>query len=327
MRLFDGYLFVDFSASSRPRTGADSIWIADGWFAGGRLLEVVRANPPTRREAEGWLRERLAFHRRAGRRALAGFDFPLGYPDGSLDRLFARSGADWRTLWRRLAEEVTDGERNENNRFELARRLNEAAGERWYWGCPRSCASDRLAPTKLGRGLAPEYRLVERHLLAAGRRPFSVWQLLGSGSVGSQALLGLPICERLRADLGSVAVWPFETGLRCPARAAGAAVVLCEIWPSLLEVPGDGIRDEEQVLAYVRAAASRDAAGTLREWFEVPGLAAEGRALAASEGWVLGFNPRPAAPAGTRFRSPRTAPTSAAASAVRRSRPCAAAGR
>jgi hypothetical protein len=319
LRLFDAYLFVDFSASSRPKTGAHSIWIADGWFSGGRLREVVRANPATRREGERWLRERIGLHQGKGRRALVGFDFPLGYPDGS-------PGASWRTLWRHLAAEVQDDERNRNNRFDLARRMNEAAGERWYWGCPKACASDQLAPTKIGRGSAPEYRLVERKLLAAGRRPFSVCQLLGSGSVGSQALLGLPICERLRADLGSVAVWPFETGLRSPERD-GAAVVLCEIWPSLLEIPREGVRDEEQVLAYVRAAASRDAAGTLREWFEVSGLAGKDRALAASEGWVLGFNPPPTAPAGRRFRSPRTAPTSAAASAGRRSRPSAAAAR
>jgi len=44
---------------------------------------------------------------------------------------------------------------------------------------------------------------VERKLLASGRRPFSVWQLLGCGAAGSQTLLGLPVCERLRAGLDS----------------------------------------------------------------------------------------------------------------------------
>jgi len=116
VRLFDAYIFVDFSASSRPRTGAHSIWIADGWFSGGRLRKVVRVNPPTRREAERWLRDRIASHRSKGRRTLVGFDFPLGYPDGF-------PGASWRTLWRHLAAEVQDDEHNQIGRASCRERV------------------------------------------------------------------------------------------------------------------------------------------------------------------------------------------------------------
>jgi precorrin-8X/cobalt-precorrin-8 methylmutase len=329
LSLFDAWLFVDWSASSRPKTGADSIWAVDGWSAGGRPLNLVSANLPTRCEAGRWLMERIRSHLEAGRRVLAGFDFPLAYPQGSLQRLFPSEDASWRTLWRHLAAAVKDGESNDNNRFELAGALNQALGERWYWGCPPKAASGDLACNRLGRRGAPEYRLVERKLLAEGRRPFSVWQLLGSGSVGSQTLLGLPLCERLRAQLGSVAVWPFETGLRAPARGGGPSVVLCEIWPGVIDVArakGE-VRDQAQVLSYLRAAASRDAAGTLGEWFEVRGLAAAERALIESEGWILGFIPSPGARAQRRSRSPRTARTSGAASAARRPRPSAATAR
>ena len=291
--LFDAYLFLDWSANSRPKSGKDSIWAADGWFAGDSLGDVVLHNPKTRLEAERWLHRRLELHRDAGRRALVGVDFPLGYPAGTLGRLFPAHGDSWRALWQHLASAIRDGDRNENNRFEVARALNQAAGELWYWGCPRKATADGVASTKAGRGAPPEYRLVEQKLRAAGRRPFSVWQLLGSGAVGSQTLLGLPLCERLRARVDSVAVWPFETGLRCPARSGGAAVVICEIWPGVIDVSRDehAVRDAAQMLSYVRAAASRDASGTLAQWFDPPGLDANERELAEAEGWILGFVP------------------------------------
>jgi precorrin-8X/cobalt-precorrin-8 methylmutase len=293
--LFDAYIFVDWSASSRPKRGRDSIWAADGWFMRSRMEsgDVVLANLHTRCEAERWLVRRIRLHREAGRRVLVGFDFPFGYPEGSLRRLFPGNGYSWRTLWQHLEQAVRDGERNENNRFEVAKAINRLVGERWYWGCPQKSSHDCLAPTKQGRGLAPEYRLVEMMLRATGRQPFSVWQLLGAGAVGSQALVGLPVCERLVASVESLAVWPFQTGLRCPARGDGAGVVLCEIWPGVLEVAGGEhpVRDAAQVLSYVRAAAARDARGELSEWFEVPALPASDRGMVESEGWILAFVP------------------------------------
>ncbi|MEC8241760.1 MAG: hypothetical protein VX084_11510, partial [Planctomycetota bacterium] len=41
-RLFDAYLFIDWSANSRPKRGKDSIWIAEGSWASDKVLSHRR---------------------------------------------------------------------------------------------------------------------------------------------------------------------------------------------------------------------------------------------------------------------------------------------
>src|SRR5690349_19837383 len=81
-RLFSAYVIVDWSASSKPNTGADSVWI-------GVLRRDVRFrmafesfNPPTRGEGEKRLALILDDLKKRSERALVGFDFPLGFPRG-----------------------------------------------------------------------------------------------------------------------------------------------------------------------------------------------------------------------------------------------------
>jgi hypothetical protein len=82
-RLFNAYVMVDWSANSKPKTGADSIWI-------GVLKRDVRFqfgfesfNTPTRAEAETRLTTILDDLKKRGERVLLGFDFPLGFPRGT----------------------------------------------------------------------------------------------------------------------------------------------------------------------------------------------------------------------------------------------------
>ena len=96
VRLFQAYVAVDWSAASKPTTGADSVWI-------GVLKRNVRFqmafeahNPATRAEAEKLLNAILDDLKRKSERVLVGFDFPLGFPRGTArgaDNSRARRGA------------------------------------------------------------------------------------------------------------------------------------------------------------------------------------------------------------------------------------------
>lgn len=290
-RIFGAYLFCDWSAANHPKTGPDSTWLADGWFeSNGTFVWGVCENPPTRLSAEQLVRDRILFHRHQGRRTLVGFDFPFGYPASALSQIVGRPQANWRDLWQLLTQRIDDSEQNANNRFPLASAINAVLNERWYWGTPTP--TDSLLSTKSDRGEVPEFRLVEESLRSSGRRPFSVWQLFGNGSVGSQTLVGLPTCERLRADdqLG-LRVWPFETGLAAPSTWT-TWNILAEVWPGAIVIDESlhATKDAAQMLSMVRWAAEHDACGTLAPMFEVPSLVQPDRQkIEKIEGWILGW--------------------------------------
>src|SRR5215831_19544606 len=130
--MFDTFVMVDWSAANMPRTGRDSIWIC--WHApdGERLV-----NPATRRNARLLLADWLAAALSKRQRVLMGFDFPFGYPAGFAARL-GLSGAPWRAVWDEIAVLLEDDERNRNNRFDVAARLNErvSGGMFPFWGRP-----------------------------------------------------------------------------------------------------------------------------------------------------------------------------------------------
>ena len=264
---FDAYLVVDWSASSIPNRGGDSIWLCkDG---------SSPENPNTRDEATQRVRELLERLVADGKRVLVGFDFPYGYPRGFADLVAPGAGPPWRRTWDALVARIRDDEQNVNNRFEVAAELNVDGGP--FWGCPGGQARDGLT-VKRGisfphRGLQ-EFRVVEH----AVRGIQSVWKLGGVGSVGSQALLGIPRVASLRDDpeLASLsAVWPFE-------RTAEAQIVHVEIWPGLVEPTAHAIRDAGQVEALVGHWARLDDAGRLGPLFEVPPSAS------SEEGWIFG---------------------------------------
>ncbi|MGE0877762.1 MAG: hypothetical protein AB7L13_00635 [Acidimicrobiia bacterium] len=270
MPLFDTYVAVDWSASSTPKRGRDSIWIAFG---------DELHNPATRHEATALLRTALldAVHR--GVRTIVGWDFAFSYPAGTLSRLGFQS---WHELFDMLAGDIVDRPDNSNNRFAVAAELNRRIGCSIgpLWGCPPSAAgrylTTRRGPvTELG-----EYRACERLLRQRGRAVHSPFKLFTAGSVGSQTLVGLPRLHELRNDRELAphsAVWPFES-------VTSKAVVHVEIWPPdfAVDYGSHDVRDAAQVLAVTTGLARLDRGDRLSSALSVPDLA-----VIAEEGWVL----------------------------------------
>lgn len=294
-RLFNAYVIVDWSAASKPNTGADSVWI-------GVLKRDVRFrlafesfNPATRGEAEKRLATVLDELKKRGERALVGFDFPLGFPRGFAAALKLPGEAPWRATWDQLDKMVKDKADNTNNRFGVASEINRrlTGGPFPFWGCPPKDALTTLQPKRTREHTAddlPEFRYADVAAKAA-----SIWKLYYNGSVGGQAILGIPAVRRLRLARGeAVRVWPFETGFNPLAEAdlAGVEAVLAEVYPSLVKAPpvAGEVKDLTQVRATAEHFARLDEAGKLGAAFgPAKSLAPEMVEIAGrEEGWILG---------------------------------------
>ena len=301
--VFDAYVAVDWSANSTPKTGVDSIWVAWGRWDRGHFELGELANPGTRRAASALVADLLRQLVSGGSRVLAGFDFAYGYPSGLASAL-SLGGAKprWLTVWDELERLIDDQNDNTNNRFQVASALNQRLGHPGpFWACPRRAASSSLLERKSGyphrtsSGIAlDEYRVVERHLRSIGRSVHSPWKLFTAGSVGSQALLGIPHLTRLVRDAslrGRSRVWPFETGFRLPDEGARPGVVHVEIWPGLSEVDvtQHPTKDAAQVLSVVKEFADKDARRSLAPLFTPQALpAAQLGVCQNEEGWIFG---------------------------------------
>jgi len=271
---FDTFVIVDWSARAAPsprKPSKDAIWCG-----------IVRDGTTTctyhRTRADAYLGLTTLFDRElaAGRRVLAGFDFPFAYPTG-----FAKavSGShDPLALWAALHSLIEDADDNTNNRFDVARDLNTLfAGVGPFWGCPAS-VSDAVLPAKgtlrYGHTL-PERRSVEGQKGMGRAQP--CWKLYTTGSVGSQALLGIPRLQALREKYGDhLAVAPFQN--------IGTPLVITEVFPSLIadivddQIEPDEIKDRAQVRVLATALSRLDP-GTLTEMLQTGDPV---------EGWVLG---------------------------------------
>jgi hypothetical protein len=296
-RLFNAYVIVDWSAASKPNTGADSVWI-------GVLKRDVRFrlafeafNPATRAEAEKKLRAVLDDLKKRGERTLVGFDFPLGFPRGFAAALkLPETAPPWRAAWDQIDEMVKDKADNTNNRFGVASEINRrlTGGPFPFWGCPPKDALTTLQP-KRGRDHGPGDLPELRHADAAAKGASSIWKLYYNGSVGGQAILGIPVVRRLKLAYGeAMRIWPFETGFRALDEAALADVVIvaAEVYPSLIKTtPAAGeVKDQAQVRAAAEHFARLDEAGRLGAAFG-PSKSAPADVVADSateEGWILG---------------------------------------
>ena len=240
--------------------------------------ETLLENPPTRHAAKSVLWELLAEAVRSGERVLAGFDFPFGYPSGFAARLGLAADPPWRAVWDEIAGLLEDDERNRNNQFEVGATLNRriSAGRFPFWGCPQSAAGEFLGPKyhrlHEGQGLA-EKRLIDTWMV--GAQP--CWKLAYTGSVGSQALTGIPVVRALRDDgawADRARIWPFETGFSLPdaARSDAAQIVFTEIWPSWWPIPwqpGEP-KDKAQVRTVAPSSRRKTAAVSWRAGSPVP---------------------------------------------------------
>ncbi len=271
---FDTFVVVDWSARASPsprKPSKDAIWI--GVAHGG----VVTCHyHRTRAAAMAALEALFDAELAAGRRVVAGFDFPFAYPAG-----FARAVTgtdDPLALWPVLAEMVEDDAENANNRFDVARHLNGLFGGIGpFWGCPET-VSDAVLPAKgtlrHGHGL-PEHRGVEKQPGLGRAQP--CWKLYTSGSVGSQALLGLPRVQALRGRYGDqLSVAPFE--------ASDKPLVLVELFPSLIADVIAKLAEPEEIND---RAQVRILAGALAQ-LAPPVLQAMLEKGDPVEGWILG---------------------------------------
>lgn len=294
MSIFQDYLMIDWSAANERRTGKDSIWYVLLSRDGNGLSIAAEGNPATRLAARHEIRELLVKQAQAGRRTLVGCDFPFGYPRGVAGALGTGS-SDWRSTWSELESRISDAPSNANNRFEVATALNQALtnGPAPFWACPKARSGPFLTEKKAHAAPFAEFRHCESWAPSAK----SVWQLFGNGSVGSQALMGIPAVSEWRYDpdlAGVSQVWPFETGLRSLGDLDAQWLILhAEVYPSLVAIDGrsDQVKDRQQVEAIGRYFADLDDAGQLADLFACPvGLTPEQKqAVETEEGWILGL--------------------------------------
>jgi hypothetical protein len=294
-RLFSAYVIVDWSANSKPKTGSDSVWI-------GVLKRDVRFrmafeafNPDTRAAAETQLNAILQDLKKRSERALVGFDFPLGFPRGFAAALQLPGDEPWRAAWDLLAKMVTDKPNNVSNRFNVGAQINRrlTGGPFPFWGCPANDVQTTLQSKKTrahGPGDLAEFRHAE--LVAKGTSP--IWKLAYAGSVGSQAILGMPMLRRLKQTYGEAArAWPFETGFKALTEAdlAGVDLVLAEVYPSMVKPQGTAgeVKDLQQVRTLAEHFARLDEQNRLGPLFAPPKGTAADVVLDAEreEGWIL----------------------------------------
>jgi len=273
---FDRVIIADWSASgtaSPARPSADAIWL--GFCDGtGVTTEYHR----TRRSAEERLTRSIAKAILLGQRLLIGFDFPMGYPAGFAARLTGQARAQ--SVWAWLNDHITDADNNRNNRFEVAAAMNrliggDAGGP--FWGRPAQLQIADLPMRK-----AVDYALLglteRRSVETIVPRAQPVWKLFTTGAAGSQGLMGQPMIHRF-SKLPHTAVWPFQ--------GADAAVVLAEVYPSLLAKavaadPGP-VKDETQVRLLACALFTLSDRNALAPLFAAP----QGGVI-TEEGWILG---------------------------------------
>jgi len=313
-RVFDRIVVVDWSARATPARGADSIWVCALDARPGAPVRELVENIPTRNEARTRLREILS----APGRSLLTIDVALGYPAGTASAARLMADGDevpaWQAMWEHLRHAYRDGHRNRaepgHDRWTVATDLNrrfvESGVGPHFWGCPPRRASADLTATRPAAFRIGPDRACESALRARGLRPFSVWQLLGAGAVGSQTLTAIPVLDSLRREpdfVDRTVVWPFETGIgRTEVEAAigRAAVVIAEIWPGTLSsevvdrcVPpvGADVKDARQVTALARHLAALDADGELVAEFSPLLDPATAARVVDEEGWVLGVAP------------------------------------
>jgi hypothetical protein len=309
MPMFDAYVFIDWSAANgaQPQQpSADAVWV-------GELIPCLESQRETyhrtRNAGVNYATSVLVDHVKEKRRVLVGFDFPYGYPAGFSPAIGLPSGLQsWWSVWAELADRVQDTANNVSNRFVAAGELNTIAGNGNlgpFWGCPVGTSIVNLNSRSPGFPFhATSDVPLQRLRIVEARLPGiqETWKLFGAGSVGSQALVGIPYVYQLRRHLGLVQlskIWPFETQFTAaPSPTQGPFVLHAEIWPGVVEqsvqarVNADPalIRDQAQVRAMCEWAAECDEKGTLSQFFDLPnGLdQPQIQVCVEEEGWVLG---------------------------------------
>ncbi len=299
-RIFDSYLIVDWSAASKPTTGADSIWIGaltpDARFR----LQFSASNPDTRAKALAQLTAALERLVKRGDRILLGFDFPLGYPAGTAERLGLATDdiPPWLAMFNFLSKELRDKPDNFNNRFALAARMNRIMSDSAFpfWGCPKRDVITTLSdkkPRAHTNDDPAEFRISEQRAISQKLgRPQPVWKLGYAGAVGGQAFTGIPVVSKLKAHFGdALGIWPMETGWM-DADHDMPQILVSEVYPSMVPIKAEKgrVKDEIQVESLAKWFAETDSKSGLEAKLTRPkGLAdPESSMILSEEGWILG---------------------------------------
>lgn len=240
--IFDRYIMIDWSSTdglSRVAPTKDAVWMAIAAATG----EIKETYFRSRSACVGSVLQEL---NAAGReRVLVGFDFPYGYPRGFASAVGLRGHHPWRLVWDELSRRIEDDVKNRNNRFRVAASLNAiltqpGAAYGPFWGRPTKPPLNELSetcsyqgPFRTKDGVALEaHRITERELPGSQ----SAWKLYTAGSVGGQALVGIPCVAKVRDALAARSkVWPFETGFTESPLDAGTSVLHAEIWPGVID--------------------------------------------------------------------------------------------
>lgn len=281
---FDRIVIIDWSAANQPKTGADSIWIADS--------HRPTVNWPTRAQAIRAVQMIIDESLKQTNRLLIGWDFAFGYPKGFAAELGVRS---WQGIWAWLHSHIHDAPTNRSNRFEVAARLNQRFGPSPgpFWGfVGRTCPAG-LHPKRYPHGKTKDQWLYpfqyERCAEQQAQGAKSVFQIAYSGSVGSQSLLGIAHLEDLRRRYNpQIGIWPFETQF---TEGLFAPITFAEIYPSAHSVPkGTTVKDQRQVEAVLRDCLDWNGTGQMTHQLSGPAPNSfEREAALTEEGWILGL--------------------------------------
>ena len=293
-RLFNAYVMVGWSAGAKPATGKDSVWIGvlkpDARFR----LQFEGHNPATREEAMVLLTKTVGDLTRLRQRVLLGFDFALGYPQGTAKALNLKQ-PDWRGLWNFLGNRVSDKPTNLNSRFNDAAQMNRLMTDQpWpFWGCPPRDAQRTLTSTKPVYDKTALPPLLRRTEAALSPHPKPLWQLYGAGATGGNAILGIPRARALLESYGDKAqVWPFQTGWKAPVDLDALSVLIAEVNAATIDMKAEAteIPDRAKVRALAEHFARLDDGGKLADTFSAPKGTREAdiAAVETEEGWILG---------------------------------------
>jgi hypothetical protein len=256
-----------------------------------RVLSVVRAadraaveaflrgNPLRLSKAwSGWQAPELLA---AAEMALVGLDFAFGFP-----RHFSLPGAGTAWSWESLAAWCAGLEGDKH--LVQALRAKPEAAKQFRLGSADS-------------GAVMHLRITEKELQGLGKRPASVFNLVGAQQVGAGSIRGIPVLARLRQNR-TAAVWPFD-------EPASRQVTIVEVFPRLWLTAGlgkqhptrrieqlrvwkkAGIRFEKDTgLVAVASADAMDAVAAAIGLATATGLTAAGDlpSEAAREGWIAG---------------------------------------
>lgn len=190
---------IDWSGRVDAAGQRRHIW-AGVWTEGddGKVSVKLEAGR-TRMEVAEWLVEMA----KETPRMVVGFDFCFSYPAWFVrDEHGMKNGPEF---WRRVVEEGY-GERW----------LMRGAEDRRFWGKPHKRPAEfsgenlhrMLRATDIDHKIIAHIPEAERQARVKGITPKSVFQIGGSGSVGTASLRGFPVLLRLRE--AGFRVWPFD---------------------------------------------------------------------------------------------------------------------